>query len=638
MSSSALKLLAASGAKGSATYVDDVFSTYLYGSAHGTSPIVNDINLADDGGLVWIKHRTSTYSHIIFDTERGKSNHIVSNTTAGNSTSIGLASFNTNGFSFSGANLNVNSDSHVAWTFRKAPGFFDVVTYTGNGANRTIAHNLGSVPGMIIVKRTNAAENWNCYHRAIASSSPENYFIDLDRNAARDTLTGSWNNTAPTSTVFTVGNHNRVNGNGDTYVAYLFAHDAQEFGTDEDESIIKCGSYTGNGSSTGPIIDLGFEPQWVLIKNASGTGDWGLVDIMRGQTVNSSSSQRFKINTSGAEGLASFIKLNSTGFQLTASVADFNGNGSEFIYVAIRRPFKPAKEFAATDLFKQDNDTTTASPKYVSGFPVDFAFQNTVDETGYTQLSARLTGKQMYPSATDAEEGSPEYDYSNGYKEGGGSTNADDYGWMWRRAPGFTDVVTYTGNGSAGNTVSHNLGVVPELMIIKKRNQASNWEVFVGSAGPTKRIYLDYANAIETTSTAWNDTAPTATVFSLGTSGQTNQNGGTFVAYLFASLDGISKVGSYTGTGNNLNVDCGFSAGARFILIKRTDGTGDWYVYDSLRGIVAGNDPYLLLNSTAAQVTNTDYIDPLASGFTVTSSAPAALNNNGGTYIFYAIA
>jgi len=116
------------------------------------------------------------------------------------------------------------------------------------------------------------------------------------------------------------------------------------------------------------------------------------------------------------------------------------------------------------------------------------------------------------------------------------------------------------------------------------------------------------------------------------------QSGNTFIAYLFASVDGISKVGSYTGTGNDLNVDCGFSAGARFILIKRTDSSGDWYVWDSLRGIVAGNDPYLLLNTTAAQVTNTDYIDPLASGFTVTSSAPAALNASGGTYIFYAIA
>ena len=110
------------------------------------------------------------------------------------------------------------------------------------------------------------------------------------------------------------------------------------------------------------------------------------------------------------------------------------------------------------------------------------------------------------------------------------------------------------------------------------------------------------------------------------------------MAYLFASLSGISKVGNYTGTGNDINVDCGFSSGARFVLIKRTDSDADWFLFDTLRGIAVGNDPYLLLNMAAIQVTNTDYIDPLNAGFTVTSSAPAALNTSGGTYIFLAIA
>ena len=116
------------------------------------------------------------------------------------------------------------------------------------------------------------------------------------------------------------------------------------------------------------------------------------------------------------------------------------------------------------------------------------------------------------------------------------------------------------------------------------------------------------------------------------------------VGYLFASLDKISKIGRYTGTGNNINVDCGFIAGARFVMIKRTDteiagvaGT-NWYYWDSVRGIVAGNDPYMMINRTEAQVTNTDYIDPLNAGFTVTASASASLNASGGTYLFLAIA
>ena len=110
------------------------------------------------------------------------------------------------------------------------------------------------------------------------------------------------------------------------------------------------------------------------------------------------------------------------------------------------------------------------------------------------------------------------------------------------------------------------------------------------------------------------------------------------VAYLFATLAGVSKVGSYTGNGTTQTINCGFTAGARFVMIKRTDSTGDWYVWDSARGIVAGDDPYLLLNSTAAEVTNTDYVDTAASGFEISSTAPAAINANGGSFIFLAIA
>ena len=144
--------------------------------------------------------------------------------------------------------------------------------------------------------------------------------------------------------------------------------------------------------------------------------------------------------------------------------------------------------------------------------------------------------------------------------------------------------------------------------------------------------------------TLFNSTLPTSSVFSVGDLGAINNNNDNYIAYLFGDLAGISKAGTYSGTGNNINVNCGFSAGARFVVIKRVDGNvgqtdqGDWYVWDSVRGIVGGNDPYLLLNKTSAQTTNTDYIDPLNAGFTVTSSAPVDLNAVGGTYLFLAIA
>jgi hypothetical protein len=124
----------------------------------------------------------------------------------------------------------------------------------------------------------------------------------------------------------------------------------------------------------------------------------------------------------------------------------------------------------------------------------------------------------------------------------------------------------------------------------------------------------------------------------LASSAEISANGRTYVAYLFATCAGVSKVGSYTGTAAAQTINCGFTTGARFVLIKRTDSTGDWYVWDTAKGIVSGNDPYLLLNSAAVEVTNTDYIDPANSGFEISSTAPAAINASGGSFIFLAIA
>jgi hypothetical protein len=249
-------------------------------------------------------------------------------------------------------------------------------------------------------------------------------------------------------------------------------------------------------------------------------------------------------------------------------------------------------------------------------------------------LSTNLTGAE----ATFASYGFG-YDNNTGYLNNlwGGT---DGIFYDFKRATGFFDVVAYTGTGS-NKTVAHNLGVAPEMMIIKMRSAADRWVVYLESIGATAvAAYLEeaYGMPVNTNSVWFQNTTPTDSVFSLGSGAAVNQSGQDFIAYLFGSVAGVSKVGSYTGTGGNVNVDCGFSAGARFILIKRTDSTGDWYVWDSVRGIVAGNDPYLLLNSTAAEVTSTDYIDPLSSGFTVTSTAPAALNASGGTYTYLAIA
>jgi hypothetical protein len=230
--------------------------------------------------------------------------------------------------------------------------------------------------------------------------------------------------------------------------------------------------------------------------------------------------------------------------------------------------------------------------------------------------------------------------------------------WNFRRAPGFMDVCCYTGNGNLAPPpsdfkVAHNLTVRPEMVIIKRRNGTSDWNPAVAISstqwvnGPTTGFGLNRADSADTPYNFSTLSYATATTFSPavvagntggGYSGTTNDSGATYVAYLFATCPGVSKVGSYTGTGTTQVINCGFTAGARFVLIKRTDSSGDWYVWDSARGIVAGDDPYLLLNSTAAEVTNTDYIDTAATGFEISSTAPAAINASGGTFVFLAIA
>ena len=134
------------------------------------------------------------------------------------------------------------------------------------------------------------------------------------------------------------------------------------------------------------------------------------------------------------------------------------------------------------------------------------------------------------------------------------------------------------------------------------------------------------------------DQPQTTTTFSIGYANQINITAGNYVAWLFASCPGVSKVGSYTGNGSSQTINCGFAAGARFVLIKRTDSTGDWYVWDTARGIVSGNDPHLSLNTTAAEVTTDDTIDPDSSGFIVNQLSATNVNVSSATYIYLAIA
>jgi hypothetical protein len=636
-----------------ANYIEDVFSTYLYTGNTTAQTITNGIDLAGKGGMVWIKSRTSAAGHALWDTARTPYYYLVSNATSAQqsvSSSNALTAYNADGFTVTGGSNAWNgSQNYASWTFRKQPKFFDVVTWTGNGvAGRQISHSLGSVPACIIVKGMETTNNWPVYHQSLGNTK------HLNLNTTDSQLTSdTWNNTSPTATEFTIGSLNSVNQNGYQFVAYLFAHDAGGFGLTGTDNVISCGSFTTDGSGNFSV-NLGYEPQWVMIKSTNNTGvssvqqNWIIYDSMRGLvTQPTSGSVRLYPNLSNAEASSNDLGVTSTGFESLGNMSA----SAPFIYIAIRRgPMKVPT--SGTSVFSPVTTTGTGSNNRVIssvGFSPDLIINCTRGSTTldrYTQDRLRGVTPTIYTNTTSAEQANQGIyavgtldmtGFTLGTSSGVGFNSASDtYVFeCFRRAPSFFDEVCYTGTGST-LTLNHNLGVVPELMIGKSRSATgTNWAVYTTSQG-TNSSYLNRDIAFGNNSD-WS-TAPTSTQFTVPSGADLNISGQTQVMYLFATCAGVSKVGSYTGTGTTKQVDCGFTGGARFVLIKRTDSTGDWYVWDTARGIVSGNDPYLLLNSTAAETTGTDYIDTYSAGFEISSTAPAAINASGGTFIFLAIA
>lgn len=310
--------------------IDDVFSVDTYTGNGGTSLSINNgIDFSGEGGLVWIKARSTNTGHFLFDTERGPNRSISSNDNSNEDVTVaadGLTSFNNNGFTLGGVPPAVNyTQDYVAWSFRKAPGFLDVVTYFGNGVNgRAISHNLGETPGLIIIKAlTTGTYDWMVWHPDLTNISYHdklNVFGSQTTNPPMLTV-------APSSTSFSVSNSAEVNDVGGTlqYVAYVFANN-NEF--------VKCSSYTGNGS-TGQTINVGFDPQWVLIKNLTRSEDWIICDSARTHTDGSANA--LMPNVDRIENTLTTVNFVSNGFSL-GNYGPVNLSGDSFMYMAIAAP------------------------------------------------------------------------------------------------------------------------------------------------------------------------------------------------------------------------------------------------------------------------------------------------------------
>jgi hypothetical protein len=298
--------------------------------------------------FLWLKCRsTAATDHVILDTTRGTSLRLASNTTQADTTqTTNIVSFDTGGFTAStGGDANGSSRTYVAWQWNANNGStssntngsitstvqantsagFSIVTYTGNGTNATIGHGLGVAPSMMIFKTRSVVDQWTVYHKSLGATQ----YLYLSSTNAANTSSAPFNNTAPTSTVFSVSSTATwLNGNGVTYVAYCFA---------EIVGFSKFGSYTGNGSADGTFVYLGFRPKFILFKGSSFVTEWQMIDTSRSTYNIQGASLQAQSNV--VESTTQYIDILSNGFKFRTAL--MNDSGQTFIYAAFaENPFK----------------------------------------------------------------------------------------------------------------------------------------------------------------------------------------------------------------------------------------------------------------------------------------------------------
>jgi len=321
----------------------DYFNTKLY-TGNGSTNAQTGVGFQPD--FTWLKARSESEYHFLYDAVRGATKGISSDLTAAEATySDGLTAFASDGFTLGSSNgINRSGTTYASWNWKAGTGQgssntdgtinttytsvnttagFSISKYTGNATSgATVGHGLGTTPSLIIVKKTSGSDGWVVYHHR-NTSAPETEYLRLDTTDATADNLGEWNDTAPSSNVFTIGNSGRTNDNGATYIAYCFA---------EKTGYSKFGSYTGNGNADGSFIYTGFKPAFVIFKNASSTSFWQMHDSVRDPF--NEVQKRLAPNSSDAEGSGSIpIDFLSNGIKLRTTATTWNESGSNFIYM-----------------------------------------------------------------------------------------------------------------------------------------------------------------------------------------------------------------------------------------------------------------------------------------------------------------
>ena len=319
------------------TTIDDP-SAYFQAKLHtgtGSEHAVSGIGFAPN--WVWIKSRSDAHDHFIHDTVRGATKNLNSlNTDAEATVAEGLKSFDSDGFTM-GTNGNINEDDEtfVSWNWKEtADAGFDIVSYTGSGSAKTVAHNLGVKPDVIICKSRSGVEEWRPYFSALGAT----YAMRLNGTNTKDDDAGYWNDVEPTSSVFTVGTNAGTNGSSVTFIAYCFS---------AKQGYSKFGSYKGNDNANGTFVYLGFSPAWIMIKRTDSVNDWIILDNKR-NPINPS-NERILANTNAAASTANtMVDFLSNGFKPRSTYGGIN-SANNFIYMAFaEQPFVTSTGVPAT--------------------------------------------------------------------------------------------------------------------------------------------------------------------------------------------------------------------------------------------------------------------------------------------------
>ena len=653
------------------------FNTVLY-TGNDVSHAITGVGFQPD--FVWIKRRSSNEDHALYDSIRGINKQLSSNTNAAEATNTapyeGFTSFDTDGFTVNNNGAtNRAPNTYVAWNF-KAGGAavsntdgtittqvsanntlgFSIVKYTATGTTATVGHGLSSAPELILSKTTSAAYDWLVYAAPVGATKQ----MQLNSDAAAS-ISGFMNNTAPTSSVYTVASGNNLNyANGDINLAYCFT---------SKPGFSKVGTYTGNGGTQ--AINTGFEPAFIMYKAIDAASKyWSIRDNKRG----SEDVLYANVNNSDDTKSPNNLLFLTNGFQMQDGDSYMNGPGVNYMYLAIAADPSTTTPSLANSFAPKLYNGSSSTPLTVNGlgFKADFSWLKVRNNTWSHGLFSSLMPfgvnggvKNVYSNNQDAATdlwGTLTWN-NTGFVLNGGSYDggsAHDFGaapynfvsWNWKgggtpsintagtrnsvvsanAAAGFS-IVTWTGDNNTA-TIGHGLNAAPELIIVKKTSAGSDWPVYSsGLTSAAYRLVLNSTDSQSTTNDEWNSTAPTSTVFSVGNGGNVSDNGQSFIGYCFTSIAGYSKVGSYTGSNaSGKVVTTGFQPS--YVLFKSMTHAGSWAILDDKRTTGTNGKNRLYAQGSFAEDSAID-VEFTATGFTLlTNNSDVNGNYN---YIYLAI-